>query len=148
VLNPLEKKTLMYANRVTLNTMKVMKVLSGFSIPVHFEQPMGSLMQRERCFRSWAASSGAAKCGVDYCCFGAPFRKSTALWSSPPWLLDGLEQRCPGDHEHAETLSQWGAKGRNLATGNGSSAYPVQLCRMWHAAVLANLLEHESEQLH
>jgi hypothetical protein len=143
VLNPLEKRTLMYANRVTANTTKIMKVLSGFGIPVHFEQPLGSLMQRERCFRSWAASSGAAKCVVDYCCFGAPFRKSTALWSSPPWLLAGLEQRCPGDHEHEVTLSRWGAKDRNLATGNGSSAYPVQLCRAWHGAVLKQILEHE-----
>ena len=139
VLNPLERKTLAYANRVTTNSMKIMKVLAGFGIPVHFEQPVGSLMQRERCFRSWAANSGAAKFVVDYCCFGAPFRKSAALWSSPPWLLTGLAKRCPGDHEHTVTLSRWGVKGCNLATGAGSSAYPAQLCRAWRAAVLANL---------
>ena len=139
VLNPLEKKTLAYANRVTKNTCRIMTFLSELGIPVHFEQPHGSLMQRERCFRGWVASSGAAKCVVDYCCFGVPYRKRTAIWCSPPWLLDGLARQCPGDHEHTATLSNWGQKERNRATGAGSSAYPVQLCKAWRAAVLANL---------
>ena len=139
VLSPLEKKTLADASRVTMNTMRIMTVLAELDFPVHLEQPHGSLMQRERCFRSWVARSGAAKHIVDYCCFGLPFRKRTAIWSSPCWLVDGLARQCPGDHEHTVTLSHWGAPHRNHAAGDGSSACPAQLCKAWRAAVLANL---------
>ena len=132
-------KTLEYSNKVTANTMAVMVSLVEQGVPHTIEHPVHSLLQKERSFKHWAAVAGADRALVDYCRFGKPYRKRTAIWAYPQNLLDGLQRLCKGKHTHKATLSGWGEKDKHTCTGKGSSAYPRALCTEMRCIVLKNL---------
>lgn len=132
LLDSHNKEILAHANRITINTFRVMTELFHDKCLVSLEQPSTSLMLKTKEFKSWASQSGAASITVDYCMFGMPYRKRTSVWTSPPGFLDKLERKCPGDHIHERTLSGWSYnKGSRLPTSHGCSAYPEQLCAAW-----------------
>ena len=132
VLTNHDKAVLKHANRITRNTFEVMIKLYIEGYMVSLEQPSTSLMFRTKEFKSWASKSGAAPINVDYCMFGMPYRKRTTLWASPAGFLDELSRTCPGNHQHAVTLSGWSFnKESRLATSRGCSAYPSELCSEW-----------------
>ena len=139
LLTPDQKKVVKYSNRISKNTFVLMNKLAAGGVPHCFEQPVGSLLMKDRDFKSWASRWGAQRAVVDQCQFGRPYRKRTVIWGVPSGLLDGLTKICPGDHVHTATLSGWGSSDRNQPTNQGSSAYPLRLCSEWRAIMLKNL---------
>ena len=134
-----QKALLKYANRVTANVFKLMRGLAADGVPHCFEQPVSSMMLKDKAFRSWASQWGAQRVVVDQCQFGRPYRKRTVIWGVPSGLLDGLGKTCTCRQRHVVTLSRWGECDRNMATNQGSSAYPRELCEQWRRVMLENL---------
>ena len=100
-----QKKVLKYANKVTKNTLALMRRLADENIPHTVEQPIGSLMQKDPAFKSWASKSGAQRAIVDQCQFGRPYRKRTAFWGFPSGSLDGVARVCRGDeYRHGDEV--------------------------------------------
>ena len=91
-----DRTVLKYANTVTRSTFAVMSELSDAGYMVSLEQPASRLRLRLNIFKSWAHKSGAVLVIIDYCQFGMPYRKRTAVWCAPGPLLAGLDRKCPG----------------------------------------------------
>ena len=131
-LSTKDKEVLRRANRVTDCALKLMTEFSLEGHLVSIEQPAGSLLFKDPGFLKWASRSGAVPTVVDYCMYGMPYRKRTALWGPPSLGLSQLARRCPGvssKHKRPKTLSGWGQKKKCLATWKGCAAYPPQLCQ-------------------
>ena len=117
---------------ITKNTFETMLALSLEGFPVSLEQPSTSLMLKLKIFKSWAHKCGASPVVMDYCQYGMPYRKRTVLWTAPGAFLQGLARKCPGNHEHAASLSGWSVqRERCVPTSRGCSAYPPMLCAEW-----------------
>ena len=97
---------------------------------------VNNFLQQAHCFRN----------SVDYCCFGAPWRKRTTIWCWSPTgtnFCQKLACKCSRDHTHVH-LGGWCHEGvQNIPTGvSRCAAYPVRLCRLW-----AHLVQNEVSKL-
>ena len=106
-----------------------------FLVPLHCLQADGRPGQ-------WAVTD------VDYCMYGAEYRKRTRLlslqWQSFPNFegenfLSHLAKKCDGSHEHV-MLSGWGKPGQKSRPTKGTAKYPLKLAQTWAKVAGAHII--------
>lgn len=137
-LSAKDRRIVAHANRITSNCFKLIRARCLANKPWSLENPVGSLLWSTRAWKSIAREFKPKKVVVDYCRYGALYRKRTTLmtWdASRPDFLRTLELRCRCVGKHRR-LGNWGEQRKlNWPTARGSAAYPDALCTAWAHAV-------------
>ena len=166
-LTPTQKKRVRIGNLIAKNSMVLAKRFALRGAAVTIENPDSSMLWHTKYYKSLVQSLrrddtiNVNEVKVDYCCFGAEYKKRTriatlhtkCLTFPNGHFLPSLDQLCAGGHQHT-TLSGWkpkpkataspAAKARAAANRNRSTAgtaeYPAALCAAW-AKDIANYLD-------
>lgn len=90
-----QQRQVAVGNATMTAAISLMQERAAGGIPVVTENPQGSLIWKLPVFAKMAHDGAVQEVTLDFCAFGAPWRKSTRLWSAH-CALKPLERRCGG----------------------------------------------------
>jgi hypothetical protein len=131
---------LIAANALTDRTFDFVAMAIESGIKISLENPWSSRMFHLPRFVQMRARYGLQVVKVDMCAYGMPYRKSTAIWTSPDLDLTsvGMQCSCTGAHT---SLSGWRHfEGESRMPTREGASYPPSLCEAWAAALADNLM--------
>ena len=139
VLSEKDREKLRVGNALALFSLRVMKTCLKLEVPCSLEQPATSWMLRLPPFERAARQLPMSQCVVDYCAYGMPWRKRTAIWSVH-LDLSPMARRCPGGHAH-QVLRGAPAGGKSWTLI--AQPYPPGLVKRWAGLINQRVLSSD-----
>jgi len=125
-------------NELLRRSLFIIRLAAWSGIMVSLENPNGSLLWAHPEVLCCLQDYNFAKAYVEYCMYGRPYKKPTAIAATFPQIKH-VECLCSGDHLHV-TLKGKSALGDWLTAG--SASYTMEICDIWSSCVVRGFSCH------